>query len=428
MQAEGLSLFGPVTVRPAMALYIIRSVSYPSEHLDPVGWYTQRATMNRPIRAFTLGIIYCCIPVVFAQTQWEVLVNSRGTHAVHHYSLDGTFLGEFIAANAGGLNSPEDILFHPDGSVLVTGFGNTAIKRYDGATGAYLGEFSAGYSLAAPSKMSLGPDSLIYVTQWGTTQNKVVRFNLDGTYIGEFTSVGTPNGLDHFWDELGRFYISVYGNGSNGYVRRFDADGNDLGIFISTTFLDGPTDLLPQANGDVLVQDWPTGTVKRFDPTGQYVGPFVTGLTNPEGHDFLPSGTILMGDWGVDAVHMIDTLGNNLGYFTSGNGLTDPNCVRLRAVPLSGLADEATTDATLSVVPSIGSGPFELRAERELSHGALVSVLDVAGRVEHEFVWPAGTKAVPFTMPDKPKKPCGRYVVVVRNGELVMRTTVVITE
>ena len=48
----------------------------------------------------------------------------------------------------GGLNGTEDILFHPDGSVLVTGFGNTTIKRYDGETGAFLGDFSSGYALA----------------------------------------------------------------------------------------------------------------------------------------------------------------------------------------------------------------------------------------------------------------------------------------
>ncbi|MBK8498257.1 MAG: hypothetical protein IPL52_05450 [Flavobacteriales bacterium] len=109
-------------------------------------------------------------------------------------------------------------------------------------------------------------------------------------------ALGTPNGLGHFWDELGRFYISVYGNGGNGYVRRFDADGNDLGVFIDSSILQGPTDLLRLANNDVLVQDWTTGLVQRFDASGQYLGVFASGLTNPEGHAFPPDGTLLMGD------------------------------------------------------------------------------------------------------------------------------------
>ena len=85
--------------------------------------------------------------------------------------------------------------FHPDGSVLVTGFGNTTIKRYDGETGAFLGDFSSGYALATPSKMSIGPDSLIYVTQWDAVQNNIVRFDLDGNFVDEFTTEGAPNGL-----------------------------------------------------------------------------------------------------------------------------------------------------------------------------------------------------------------------------------------
>ncbi|MBK8498256.1 MAG: hypothetical protein IPL52_05445 [Flavobacteriales bacterium] len=82
--------------------------------------------MRRPLRVPFALLWSCAATGAFAQTQFEVLVNSRGTNAVHRYSLDGTFLGEFIEQGAGGLFGPEDILFHPDGSVLVTGF-----RQYD---------------------------------------------------------------------------------------------------------------------------------------------------------------------------------------------------------------------------------------------------------------------------------------------------------
>ena len=46
------------------------------------------------------------------------------------YSAYGDYLWlYFVAPGTGGLNGTEDILFHPDGSVLVTGFGNTTIKK-----------------------------------------------------------------------------------------------------------------------------------------------------------------------------------------------------------------------------------------------------------------------------------------------------------
>ena len=62
----------------------------------------------------------------------------------------------------------------------MTGIGNNAIRRYDPQTGDFMGDFSSGYSLAEPTKMAIGPDSLLYVSQWGDDQSKVARFDLDG--------------------------------------------------------------------------------------------------------------------------------------------------------------------------------------------------------------------------------------------------------
>ena len=90
------------------------------------------------MRSFLLlaFLSWCSMPSTWAQTTYEVLVNSRGTNAVHRYDANGNFLGEFITSGSGNLVGPEQVLFHPDGSVLVTGFGNGAIKRYDGVSGA----------------------------------------------------------------------------------------------------------------------------------------------------------------------------------------------------------------------------------------------------------------------------------------------------
>ncbi len=234
-----------------------------------------------------VAIALLCFFKGYAQTQIEVFVNSRGTNAIKKYDENGNYLGNFIAPNYGGLIAPEDILFHPDGTMLVTGAGNTTIKRYDGQTGQYLGNFSSGYSLEIPSKMSIGWDSLLYVTQWGTTQNKVVRFDLDGNFVDEFTKTPAPNGLGHLWDANKNFYISIYGNGANGTIQKFDSLGNSLGTFINSSILQGPTDIWFDTNGDMLVEDWTVGRVLRYNSSGQYLGIFVNGLTNPEGMAFL---------------------------------------------------------------------------------------------------------------------------------------------
>jgi WD40 repeat protein len=288
----------------------------------------------------------------FAQTQIEVFVNSRGTNAIKKYDENGNYQGNFIAPNAGGLIAPEDIVFHPDGSMLVTGAGNTTIKRYNGQTGQYLGNFSSGYALETPSKMSIGWDSLIYVTQWGTIQNKVVRFDLNGNFVDEFTQTPTPNGLGHLWDADKNFYISIYGNGANGTVQKFDSLGNSLGTFINSNILQGPTNIWFDDNGDMLVEDWSVGKVLRYNSTGQYQGVFIDGLSNPEGIAFLPNGNLLIGDWGQDAVHLIDSTGTVLGYFTSGFGLADPNAVKVRITGTVSSVKESHIAGKLSVYPN----------------------------------------------------------------------------
>lgn len=374
-------------------------------------------------------IASCSLPTSQAQTTYEVLVNSRGTNAVFRYDASGNFLGEFIESGAGGLSGPEQVLFHPDGSVLVTGFGNSAIKRYDGITGDYLGDFSSGYALDVPSKMSIGPDSLIYVTQWGTVQQKVVRFDLDGSFVDEFTSIDTPNGLGHFWDAQGRFYLSVYGNGGNGTVQRFAADGTFIDVFINSAILQGPTDIWQEANGDVLVQDWTTGQVLRFDSTGSYLGVYISGLTNPEGHAFLPpDGDLLMGDWGVDAVQRFDAAGNDLGYFTIGNGLTDPNGVYVREAPTVGIMESAAAHGTLTLTPNVGSGPFDLFLQHSMGLGARFEVLDALGRVveERSLLQTVSDGLHWRWMPDGSLAP-GRYTAVVRDGSTVLRARLIFT-
>lgn len=295
-----------------------------------------------------------------AQVEADVLVSARGNDAVFRYDLEGTWLGEFIPSGYGGLLSTQDMLTHPDGSLLVTGAGNTAVKRYDSTTGAYLGNFTSGYALEIPTKMSIGPDSLLYVMQWGSAQQKVARFDLDGQFIDEFPSVDAPLGLGHFWDSQGRMYIALYGNGATGTVHRYGADGTDLGVFINSAVLQGPTHIWQEEGGDVLVQDWTTGNVLRYDSTGSFVGYFITGLTNPEGVGFLPNGDLLMGDWGEDAVHRIDAEGNDLGYFASGNELSDPNAVLVRDGSSIGIGEATPRRLGLTVTPSAGAGPFQL--------------------------------------------------------------------
>jgi len=70
---------------------------------------------------------------------------------IHRFDgVTGAFLGEFVGPGQGGLYDPGDLVFGPDGDLYVANhadpfpdvpFGSNSIKRYDGRTGAFLGDF-----------------------------------------------------------------------------------------------------------------------------------------------------------------------------------------------------------------------------------------------------------------------------------------------
>jgi streptogramin lyase len=337
--------------------------------------------MKTTFTFFLIPILIICNNHLPAQTSYEVYVSSRGTNAVKKYDMNGEYLGDFVASGSGGLTNTEDILFHPDGSTLVTGFGNSSVKQYDGSTGDYLGDFTSGYTLASPSKMSIGPDSLIYVTQWGTTQNKVARFTLDGAFQDEFTSIGAPKGLGHVWDEQKNFYIALFGTGGSGTIHMFDSLGNDLGTFINSTIIQGPTSIWFDGDGSMLVEDWTLGKVFRFDEDGEYLEEFISGMTNPEGIAITPDGELLIGDWGQDAVHLFSSAGESLGYFTTGNGLLDPNSVKIKPVAITGTNEFTEAKASLQVFPTANPGEFNIEFEISNSQHIRITVIDMQGRV-----------------------------------------------
>lgn len=379
---------------------------------------------------FLWSILFSLILAVspgYAQSDYEVYVSSRGTNSVKRYDSEGKYLGNFVAANDGGLSLTEDILFHPDGSVLVSGFGNNAIKRYDGQTGEYIGNFSSGYTLASPSKMSIGPDSLIYITQWGATQNSIARFTLGGDFVDEFGSVPAPNGLGHVWDSEGNLYVAIFGQNGSGYVLHYDPDGNSLGPYLTTQFLSGPTSIWFGENGEMFVEDWTLGRIVRFAADGEYEGIFTSGLTNPEGAAFTPDGNILVGDWGEDAIHLIDSEGKKQGYFASGNGLLDPNSVKIRPLLSSHVSDEKPGSLDIRISPNPGPGPFHILVPA--STGGKMSVQIIAengqkitglfhGKVDghvQEFTWTPGGRVPP-----------GKYFVQVNSGGSVFLNTLIL--
>lgn len=236
----------------------------------------------------------------------------------------------FIQDNLG---APQDILFLEDQEiVLISNVTTGKITKYNSNTGSYLGIFAS--IAGGPTRMKIGSDGLLYVLQW-KGDGKVLRFQLDGTPMGAFTSFGINESIGLDWDSDGNLYVSSYNeNGATGFfVRKFDASGNDLGTFIDSN-LKGPTNIWFDDTGNLIVNDWLGGTIEKFSSSGAHMSNLVTGVSQIEGVDILDNGNIIVGVGSTSSINQYTSSGAFVKKLvTNGAGdLIKPNAVRIRRI------------------------------------------------------------------------------------------------
>ena len=267
--------------------------------------------------------IYVSDAMNFSSPPWKILkFDENGENPV-----------TFIDTN---LAWPQDILFLEDQNVvLISNLNSGRITKHNSTTGAYIEDFATG--IAGPTRMKIGADSLLYVLQW-SGNGKVRRYQLDGIFVDEFTSVGVAQSIGIDWDSDGNLYVSSYGGD---LVRKFDANGDDLGVFANSN-LAGPTNIWFDDNGDLLVIDYDGTAVKRFNSSGTFINNFITGLSQAEGIDFFPSGNILIGNGATHSVKMYDSNGVYIEDFIPNGlgGLITPNAVVIRATNVSSVSGD----------------------------------------------------------------------------------------
>lgn len=293
----------------------------------------------------------------FNNPPWQIL----------KYDENGQNPEVFINSN---LAWPQDILFLEDSNVvLISNLNSGTINRHNATTGDYLNNFASGIS--GPTRIKIGPDTLLYALQW-SGNGKVLRYELDGTFVDEFTSIGVPQSIGLDWDSLGNLYVSSY---NTDVVQKFDPNGNDLGVFVSSNLV-GPTNIWFDENGDLLVADYNGTAVKRFDSNGNYVNDFLSGLSQSEGVAYLPNGDILIGNGNTSSVKRFDSSGNPLPDFVSSGsgGLLTPNAVVVRTIQNAALEKQAIDE--LIIAPTHGD-VFSIEGKGNYE----MSVVNLAGQL-----------------------------------------------
>ncbi|MCA9728994.1 MAG: T9SS type A sorting domain-containing protein [Candidatus Eisenbacteria bacterium] len=366
---------------PILRTPIERSLLHPS--LPTFGPYFLRSVLRSGLLRSVLGGVLVVVGLATDVLAQDFLVSSRNTNSVKRYDLaTGNFLGDFVDPGDGGLSLPQEVIWHPDGFLLVTGRGQNAIKKYDGQTGDYLGNFTTGYALDNPTKTNVGPDGLLYVSQWGAVQNKVARFDLQtGVFVDEFTEIGVPNGGGHAWDADGNLYVAQYGNGANGKVVEFDPDGAYLGVFVANGPVRGPINVWFDDSGNLVVVDWTLGDILVFDGgTGSPLSPLVTTTTNLEGTTYDADGNLYICDWSGNQVFRRDANTGVLAPFITSGGLVAPNSILIRPASPASAPSGGSDTGSLRVYPNPSPGDVHIEYTVTAQAPVRLDVLNVLGQ------------------------------------------------
>lgn len=259
------------------------------------------------------------------KTLQDLYVSSRGSNAVVLFDgVTGEYIRDFVTNGSGGLSITQDVLFGYDGNLLVSGRSSPQIKKYDSNTGTFLGNFSSGYDLDEPTKMSFSPTGNLLVSQWGQNKSGVAEF--DGT-TGVFIREIIPAlnlGMDHEWDADGNLYVASYGSLD---VRKYDSSGVLLSVVISSG-LQGPVNLWFNNDFSVLnIVDWTSGSVRKYSPSGTFISIFISGLNTVEGFALDNEDHIYLCEWGSNRIKQYQwSTGSFIKIFCSGH-VVQPNSI-----------------------------------------------------------------------------------------------------
>lgn len=274
----------------------------------------------------------------------KLLVTSQLNHAVLEYhATTGAFVK--VAASGGALGDPLGLVIGLDGNLLVSDGRTNQVKRYDGASGAFIDVF-ASTNLAGPLGMTMH-QGVLYVTNTNPPQG-VQRFDAaTGVNTGTFVpSITYPNPRDVKVNPANKRLYVLYYNAAS--VEVFDLTtmaslgllmppGNPIGsggLYTPQAMAFGP-------DGNLYIGGGTFGNlgVRRYDPTtGAFIDFFAkTGSDRyvPLGIAFGPDSNLYVATSASNVMRFNYPTGTFMDFFVpdGGGGLTAPFHLTFGAAP-----------------------------------------------------------------------------------------------
>lgn len=279
-------------------------------------------------KGLIVAMAMVCSALAFSASR-DLYVSSEGTNSIKRFDgVTGAYIGDFVASGSGGLVNPQGLAFDSDGNLYVMSvdIGNLfgSIKKYDGVSGAFIQNFNVGYDFKFGGDLTWR-NGLLYAAEYSGTAatNGIHRFDTNGNHVDLFAAtIGGSDG--HIFGSDGYFYAVANGP-SSGVIKKFNAT---TGAYVSeSASVNGLLlDLREGSNGNFFVSRWNPGGIFQIDSaTGANLGQFATISPNTQGQLIGQDGSLLVGNYQGNSILRYDAnTGVLLGTFNQGGGLIRP--------------------------------------------------------------------------------------------------------
>jgi len=134
------------------------------------------------------------------------------------------------------------------------------------------------------------------------------------------------------------------------------------------------------------VIDYNGTAVKRYDTSGIFLSNFITGLGSAEGVDFFSNGNILIGNGATSSVKMFDSNGNYIEDFipSGSGGLMKPNAVVIRETATLSVDDNENISLKNFQLEQNYPNPFNpstiIRYQLPITSNVTIKVFNILGK------------------------------------------------
>lgn len=306
---------------------------------------------------------------IFMRSDGNLLVTVAGganANSVAMFDTEGEYLGNFIDNNAGGLNSPWNIVFRPEfNDYLITASGSGSVHRFD-TDGNPIGIFASGINF--PQQLFMNDEGNILVATFSSPSG-VYEFDSAGNQIGYY---GVVTGLRGVY-ELGNGNLLVTNSSGVHEINRNNQ-------FIETKISAGARHIsmiMPPATGLFAV---------TFDITDEHENPVddatvsLNGVTNEPG-DYIFA-DLEPGVYSYVVSHDC--------YHETAGELEVVNANIQHALALEGVPGDANGDGSVNVLDVIAIVAYFVGTDTEgmvcfdnadVNGDGIINILDIIGTV-----------------------------------------------